>query len=118
MLLPQLMPQQQQQVTPKKVPVSKMDSFYDISGQTIAAKDFNNPYAVGRQVTQRKVRPQRSQVNPLQNQNPMVKNTYRPIGFDPSYNPRGFASGGGIDTIINHRNKGTLQDLLRLVGAK
>ena len=95
-----------------------MDSFFDISGQTIAAKDFNNPYAVGRQVTQRKTKPQSSQVNPLRSQDPMTKNPYRPIGFGQTYTPMGFASGGGIDTIINRRNRGTLQDFLRLIGAK
>ena len=69
-------------------------------------------------MTQRKSRPQRSQVNPLQNQNPMFKNPYRPIGAEQTYTPMGFASGGGIDSIINSKTRGTLQDFLRLLGDK
>ena len=120
-MLPFLTQQQQQQVTPKKAPVSNIDSFFDISGQTIAARDFNNPYAVGRQVTQRKARPLVSQVNALQQiqrANPMTANPYRPIGSEQTYTPIGFASGGGIDSIVNSKTKGTLLDLLRLLGDK
>jgi hypothetical protein len=120
-MLPFLTQQQQPAQTQVKTPPpAEMDYLFDITGQKVKADSYASPYAVTRQVQAQQQKAAQPQLpyDQLINANPRNRNVYNPYKPPRLNMAKGGIMSANIDNMMGRKRKGTVEDLLRLIGGK